>query len=171
MVLKKFAVSKTVLQIRVPYRPTDSKLSALSADRDKLPSGKQILALTLTYVLVEFFHLSYFSWLLLSHKMQIINILWCSYKFKLEDAADVKPQIPLLNNRIYDNKFESQFYMISDSNKVMLSVMQIIHDLALLYLIYSISSPSAVYSVYMQWVMSTQIMQNCPKVNTLYDCT
>ncbi|KAK9063197.1 hypothetical protein SSX86_017067 [Deinandra increscens subsp. villosa] len=74
-------------KIRVPYRPSDSKLSALSADRDKLPSGKQILALTLTY------------------------------KFKLEDAAEVKPQIPLLNNRIYDNKFESQFYMISDSNK------------------------------------------------------
>ncbi|KAK7273163.1 hypothetical protein RIF29_14211 [Crotalaria pallida] len=35
--------------IRVPYRPVDSKISALSTDRDKLPSGKQILALTLTY--------------------------------------------------------------------------------------------------------------------------
>ncbi|CAK9160937.1 unnamed protein product [Ilex paraguariensis] len=74
-------------KIRVPYRPVDAKLTALSADRDKLPSGKQILALTLTY------------------------------KFKLEDAAEIKPQIPLLNNRVYDNKFESQFYMISDSNK------------------------------------------------------
>ncbi|MBD4021774.1 hypothetical protein GUI04_22925, partial [Xanthomonas citri pv. citri] len=40
-----------------------------------------------------------------------------TYKFKLEEGGDVKPQIPLLNNRIYDNKFESQFYMISDSNK------------------------------------------------------
>ncbi|CAI9260290.1 unnamed protein product [Lactuca saligna] len=74
-------------KIRVPYRPVDVKMSALSADRDRLPNGKQILALTLTY------------------------------KFKLEEGADVKPQIPLLNNRIYDNKFESQFYMISDSNK------------------------------------------------------
>ncbi|XP_009617650.1 tripeptidyl-peptidase 2 [Nicotiana tomentosiformis] len=74
-------------KIRVPYRPIDAKLHALSADRDKLPSGKQILALTLTY------------------------------KFKLEDGAELKPQIPLLNNRIYDNKFESQFYMISDVNK------------------------------------------------------
>lgn len=36
------------LQIRVPYRPVDSKISALSNDRDKLPSGKQMLALTLT---------------------------------------------------------------------------------------------------------------------------
>ncbi|KAA8533720.1 hypothetical protein F0562_031237 [Nyssa sinensis] len=74
-------------KIRVPYRPIDAKLSTLPTDRDKLPSGKQILALTLTY------------------------------KFKLEDGAEVKPQVPLLNNRIYDNKFESQFYMISDSNK------------------------------------------------------
>lgn len=39
------------MQIRVPYRPIDSKICALSADRDKLPSGKQILALTLTWVL------------------------------------------------------------------------------------------------------------------------
>ncbi|KAJ1399212.1 Tripeptidyl-peptidase II domain [Sesbania bispinosa] len=74
-------------KIRVPYRPIDSKIIALSTDRDKLPSGKQILALTLTY------------------------------KVKLEDGAQVKPHIPLLNDRIYDTKFESQFYMISDSNK------------------------------------------------------
>ncbi|XP_019453181.1 PREDICTED: tripeptidyl-peptidase 2-like isoform X1 [Lupinus angustifolius] len=73
--------------VRVPYRPVDSKISALSTDRDKLPSGKQILALTLTY------------------------------KVKLEDGAKVKPQIPLLNDRIYDTKFESQLYIISDSNK------------------------------------------------------
>jgi tripeptidyl-peptidase-2 len=74
-------------KIRIPYRPTESQLRTLSADRDKLPSGKQTLALTLTY------------------------------KFKLEDGAEVTPQVPLLNNRIYDNKFESQFYMISDANK------------------------------------------------------
>lgn len=74
-------------KIRVPYRPVDSKISALSNDRDKLPSGKQMLALTLTY------------------------------KVKLDDGAEIKPQIPFLNGRIYDTKFESQFYMISDSNK------------------------------------------------------
>ncbi|KAK7315056.1 hypothetical protein VNO77_33588 [Canavalia gladiata] len=74
-------------KIRVPYRPIDSKITSLSTDRDKLPSGKQILALTLTY------------------------------KVKLEDGAQIKPHIPLLNGRIYDTKFESQFYMISDSNK------------------------------------------------------
>ncbi|AES62527.2 tripeptidyl peptidase II [Medicago truncatula] len=74
-------------KIRVPYRPVDSKISALSNDRDKLPSGKQMLALTLTY------------------------------KVKLDDGAEIKPQIPFLNGRIYDTKFESQFYMISNSNK------------------------------------------------------
>ncbi|CAN8274352.1 unnamed protein product [Cochlearia groenlandica] len=74
-------------KIRVPYQPVDAQLKTLSTARDRLLSGKQILALTLTY------------------------------KFKLEDAAEVKPYIPLLNNRIYDTKFESQFYMISDANK------------------------------------------------------
>ncbi|KAH0935292.1 hypothetical protein HID58_012409 [Brassica napus] len=74
-------------KIRVPYQPVDAQLKTLSTGRDRLLSGKQILALTLTY------------------------------KFKLEDAAEVKPYIPLLNNRIYDTKFESQFYMISDANK------------------------------------------------------
>ncbi|GAB2222014.1 hypothetical protein Drorol1_Dr00013211 [Drosera rotundifolia] len=78
-------------KLRVPYRPSDSKLQTLLGNRDRLPSGKQILALTLIY------------------------------KFKLEDAADVKPHIPLLNNRVYDTKFESQFYMISDSNKRILA--------------------------------------------------
>ncbi|XP_048229293.1 tripeptidyl-peptidase 2 isoform X2 [Ricinus communis] len=84
---EKLAPAAILNKIRVPYRPIDAKLSTLTADRDKLPSGKQTLALTLTY------------------------------KLKLEDASEIKPQIPLLNNRIYDNKFESQFYMISDNNK------------------------------------------------------
>ncbi|OVA01192.1 Peptidase S8/S53 domain [Macleaya cordata] len=74
-------------KIRIPHRPSEAKLCALPTDRDKLASGKQILALTLTY------------------------------KFKLDDGAKIKPLVPLLNNRIYDTKFESQFYMISDSNK------------------------------------------------------
>ncbi|KAJ4706019.1 Tripeptidyl-peptidase 2 [Melia azedarach] len=84
---EKLAPAAVLNKIRIPYRPIESKLRVLPTNRDKLPSGKQILALTLTY------------------------------KFKLEDGAEVKPQIPLLNNRIYDTKFESQFYMISDTNK------------------------------------------------------
>ncbi|XP_031281076.1 tripeptidyl-peptidase 2 isoform X1 [Pistacia vera] len=84
---ERLAPAAVLNKIRVPYRPVESKLRVLPTNRDKLPSGKQILALTLTY------------------------------KFKLEDGAEVKPQIPLLNDRIYDTKFESQFYMISDTNK------------------------------------------------------
>ncbi|WKA07238.1 hypothetical protein VitviT2T_025087 [Vitis vinifera] len=84
---EKLAPAAVLNKVRIPYRPIEAKLRALPTDRDKLPSGKQILALTLTY------------------------------KFKLEDGAEIKPQIPLLNNRIYDTKFESQFYMISDANK------------------------------------------------------
>ncbi|KAK3154839.1 hypothetical protein QOZ80_2BG0195730 [Eleusine coracana subsp. coracana] len=81
----------TLNKIRMPYRPVESNLCSLPTSRDRLPSGKQIIALTLTY------------------------------KFKLEDSAEIKPHIPLLNNRIYDNKFESQFYRISDSNKCVYS--------------------------------------------------
>ncbi|XP_078427505.1 tripeptidyl peptidase ii [Wolffia australiana] len=77
----------TLQTVKTPYRPSESSLATLPDNRDRLPSGKQTLALTLTY------------------------------KFKLEDAAEVKPSIPMLNDRIYDTKFESQFYMISDSNK------------------------------------------------------
>ncbi|KAE8663274.1 Tripeptidyl-peptidase 2 [Hibiscus syriacus] len=84
---EKLAPAAVLNKIRVPYRPVEAKLCTLPTNRDKLPSGKQILALTLTY------------------------------KFKLEDGTEVKPHIPLLNNRIYDTKFESQYYMISDTNK------------------------------------------------------
>ncbi|KAH6782852.1 tripeptidyl peptidase ii [Perilla frutescens var. hirtella] len=85
--LENLAPAAVLNKVRIPYRPVDAKMSTLSADRDKLPSGKQTLALLLTY------------------------------KLKFEEGAEIKPHIPLLNNRIYDNKFESQFYMISDTNK------------------------------------------------------
>ncbi|KAK4384978.1 Tripeptidyl-peptidase 2 [Sesamum angolense] len=80
--LENLAPAAVLNKVRIPYRPVDAKLSTLPAERDKLPSGKQILALLLTY------------------------------KFKFEEGAEIKPHIPLLNNRIYDNKFESQFYII-----------------------------------------------------------
>ncbi|KAL2920688.1 Tripeptidyl-peptidase 2 [Bienertia sinuspersici] len=84
---EKLVPSATLKKIRTPLRPVTTKLRTLPTNRDRLPSGKQILALTLTY------------------------------KFKLEDGAEIEPYIPLLNNRVYDTKFESQFYMISDANK------------------------------------------------------
>ena len=103
------------LQIRIPYRPIDAKISALSTDRDKLPSGKQILALTLTWAIIIPLSVSF-----IFHRLDGLFLLFWffRYKVKLEDGAEVKPQIPFLNDRIYDTKFESQFYMISDSNKV-----------------------------------------------------
>ncbi|KMT16382.1 hypothetical protein BVRB_3g055270 [Beta vulgaris subsp. vulgaris] len=84
---EKLVPSAMLKKIRIPLRPVSTKLRTLPTNRDRLPSGKQILALTLTY------------------------------KFKLEDGAEIKPYIPLLNNRVYDTKFESQFYTISDANK------------------------------------------------------
>ncbi|KAJ8511728.1 hypothetical protein OPV22_002162 [Ensete ventricosum] len=84
---EKLVPAASLNKVKFPYRPVDSNLRSLRTNRDKLPSGKQIMALTLIY------------------------------KFKLEEGGEIKPCIPLLNNRIYDNKFESQFYTISDSNK------------------------------------------------------
>lgn len=39
-----------ILQLKIPYRPVESNLTSLPTNRDKLPSGKQIIALTLTWV-------------------------------------------------------------------------------------------------------------------------
>ncbi|KAF3954237.1 hypothetical protein CMV_020394 [Castanea mollissima] len=44
----------SLFQIRIPYRPIDSKLCTLATNRDNLPSGKQILALTLTHDNVQY---------------------------------------------------------------------------------------------------------------------
>lgn len=103
----------------MPYRPVECNLSSLPTDRDRLPSGKQIIALTLTWVYICFWHKILVKTLdLLFFFIFFLSLNLCSYKFKLEDSAEIKPHVPLLNNRIYDNKFESQFYRISDSNKV-----------------------------------------------------
>ncbi|KAL0371710.1 UNVERIFIED_CONTAM: Tripeptidyl-peptidase 2 [Sesamum calycinum] len=47
--LENLAPAAVLNKVRIPYRPVDAKLSTLPAERDKLPSGKQILALLLTY--------------------------------------------------------------------------------------------------------------------------
>ncbi|CAM6096265.1 unnamed protein product [Calypogeia fissa] len=88
---ERFSPSATLSKVRVPYRPVEVKLEPLSAERDKLPNGRQIHALTLTY------------------------------KFSLAEGAEVTPRLSYLNTRIYDAEFESQFYMISDANKRVLA--------------------------------------------------
>ncbi|KAK1289335.1 hypothetical protein QJS10_CPB18g01565 [Acorus calamus] len=82
---EKLVPAATLTTMRIPYRPIESILSSLTTSHDKLPLGKQILSLTLIY------------------------------KFKLEDGAEIKPRVPLLNNCEYN--IEYLFYMISDSNK------------------------------------------------------
>ncbi|GLJ21474.1 hypothetical protein SUGI_0396320 [Cryptomeria japonica] len=82
----------TLTKVRVPYRPVESVLFPLPTTLDKLPSGAQIYGLTLTY------------------------------KFTLAEESDVSAHVPLLNNRIYDTQFESQFYMIADTNKRVLAM-------------------------------------------------
>ncbi|KAK1266677.1 hypothetical protein QJS04_geneDACA000427 [Acorus gramineus] len=79
---EKLVPAAILTTMRIPYRPIESILSSLTTSRDKLPSGKQILSLTLIY------------------------------KFKLEDGAEIKPRVPLLNHCNYN----IQFHMISDSN-------------------------------------------------------
>ncbi|XP_024379679.1 tripeptidyl-peptidase 2 isoform X4 [Physcomitrium patens] len=86
------APSATLKKVRVAYRPVEAKVAPLSALRDKLTDGRQINALTLTY------------------------------KFSLAEGGNVTPRIPILNGRMYDNEFESQFYMLCDSNKRVLSM-------------------------------------------------
>ncbi|KAG6541056.1 hypothetical protein Mapa_017543 [Marchantia paleacea] len=88
---ERLAPSATLTSVRVPYRPVEAKVEPLSAARDKLSNGRQIHALTL------------------------------KYKFSLGEAAEVTPRLSYLNNRIYDTEFESQFYMIFDTNKRVLA--------------------------------------------------
>ncbi|KAK1307536.1 hypothetical protein QJS10_CPA09g01678 [Acorus calamus] len=50
---EKLVPAANLMKVRIPYRPIDSNLSSLTASRDKLPSGKQILSLTLMHANVE----------------------------------------------------------------------------------------------------------------------
>ncbi|XP_024527545.1 tripeptidyl-peptidase 2 [Selaginella moellendorffii] len=84
--------SITLTRVRTPYRPSEWKLEALSAERDNLPDGRQIHGLTLIY------------------------------KVNLSEGGKYTPRFPALNGRVYDNEFESQFYMIYDANKRVLSM-------------------------------------------------
>eukprot|EP00250_Pteridium_aquilinum_P012313 c20649_g1_i1 orf=679-4899(-) len=90
--LENLSPTATLNTIRSPYRPVESKLQALPDDRDRLPNGRQILSLILTY------------------------------KFNLAEACKITPRLPVLNKRIYDSELESQFYMIADVNKRVLAL-------------------------------------------------
>jgi tripeptidyl-peptidase-2 len=75
-------------QIHV-LRPTEHKLVTLGS-RDRLPEGRQIYELQLTYA------------------------------FHIAKACDVTPGCPILSDVLYESEFESQLWMIFDCNKQLL---------------------------------------------------
>jgi len=71
-------------------RPTDAKIRVLSASRDALPENRQISALELTY------------------------------SFSKSKAGEVIPDFCLTSSLLYENSYESQLWMLYDSNKQLL---------------------------------------------------
>lgn len=79
-------------QIQLKYagvnlKPSNSKISPLSAERDVLPEGRQIYQLIVTYNL------------------------------HITKQAEVSLNVPQLSHMLYESEFESQLWMIFDSNK------------------------------------------------------
>ena len=68
-------------------RPTESKIRVLSGSRDTLPDNRQMSALELTY------------------------------NFTKGKAGDVVPDFCLLSSLLYESTYESQLWMLYDSNK------------------------------------------------------
>lgn len=70
-----------------PVTPTTYAIRSLPDDRDRLPEGKQIYEMVLTY------------------------------GFKLSEAGDVTPRFPVLSTLLYESPYEAQFWMIFNANK------------------------------------------------------
>lgn len=70
-----------------PVRPSDCNLHVLSSHRDCLPANRQIYALDLTY------------------------------NFTMNKSGEVVPDCSLLSDMLYESPFESQFWMLFDSNR------------------------------------------------------
>ncbi|XP_035827746.1 tripeptidyl-peptidase 2 [Aplysia californica] len=81
------APSLTLKTAIFPLRPSDYKIKAMSKERDQLKDGRQIHAIELTY------------------------------NFHLHKGADVTPDCALLSNYLYESEYESQIWMLYDSNK------------------------------------------------------
>ncbi|XP_043246717.1 tripeptidyl-peptidase 2-like [Amphibalanus amphitrite] len=69
------------------YRPSSAKVAPLVDDRDKLPDGRVIYGLTLTY------------------------------GFNVAKGGEVTPDFQFLSDTLYESEFESQMWMLFDSNK------------------------------------------------------
>ncbi|KAK6617784.1 hypothetical protein RUM43_014012 [Polyplax serrata] len=69
------------------YRPSDSKIHPLCSLRDVIPPSRQIYEIILTY------------------------------NFHLSKAMEISPNSSLLSDFLYESEFESQLWMLFDSNK------------------------------------------------------
>ncbi|CAI9728027.1 tripeptidyl-peptidase 2-like [Octopus vulgaris] len=74
-----------------PLRPAEHKLRSLNGPRDLLPEGRQIYAIELTY------------------------------NFHLSKGEEVTPDCSLLSDLLYESEYESQLWMLFDSNKYFIS--------------------------------------------------
>ncbi|CAL1545565.1 unnamed protein product, partial [Lymnaea stagnalis] len=79
--------SLSLKSVVCPLRPTDHKLRCLSTERDQLKDGRQVHAIELTY------------------------------SFHLPKATEVTPDCALLSDMLYTSEFESQMWIIYDTNK------------------------------------------------------
>ncbi|CAD7013538.1 unnamed protein product [Ceratitis capitata] len=73
----------------VVLRPTEAKITPLSATRDVIPEGRQIYQILFTYTL------------------------------QVPKLQEVAVYAPLFNSLLYESEFESQLWMMFDSNKAM----------------------------------------------------
>jgi len=67
--------------------PSSHAIRLLPDDRDRLPEGRQIYEMVMTY------------------------------NFKLSEAAEITPRFPVLSTLLYESPYEAQFWMIFNANK------------------------------------------------------
>ncbi|ESO86457.1 hypothetical protein LOTGIDRAFT_129137 [Lottia gigantea] len=79
--------SVTLKTLVQPVRPIESKIVCLEGSRDRLPDNRQIYSIELTY------------------------------NFNQAKQGEVTPDCPFLSNLLYESEYESQLWMLYDSNK------------------------------------------------------
>ncbi|EEB17144.1 tripeptidyl-peptidase, putative [Pediculus humanus corporis] len=85
--LEEIAPAITLKNLVTVYRPNESKISPLCSLRDVIPPSRQIYENVLTY------------------------------NFHLNKATEISPNVSLLSDLLYESEFESQLWMLFDSNK------------------------------------------------------
>ncbi|KAL4219860.1 tripeptidyl-peptidase II Tpp2 [Mactra antiquata] len=80
----------TFKTVTQPLRPVENKIKCLMGPRDQLPEGRQIYGLELKYT------------------------------FNVAKTSEVTPDLSLLSDLLYESEYESQLWMLFDSNKQLL---------------------------------------------------